>query len=115
MTASSPSSTPRARTLPALKYADGISEEEKWRRLQVLNAKQREIQSVRFSKHLGEICEVMVEGDNIARSQLIGRTSQNKILNFTVPAGAVAPVRGDYTQVHVTRTFPNSLVGEMVR
>jgi tRNA-2-methylthio-N6-dimethylallyladenosine synthase len=38
---------------PALKYEDGISEEEKWRRLQALNAKQREIQTIRFSGHLG--------------------------------------------------------------
>ena len=100
---------------PALKYADGIPEEEKWRRLQVLNAKQREIQSASYGRHLGEIAEVMVEGSNVARSQLIGRTSQNKILNFTVPAGVATPSLGDYAQVQVTRTLPNSLVGEMLR
>ena len=99
---------------PALKYADGIPEEEKWRRLQALNAKQREIQIVRFGSHLGEKIEVMVEGSNVARSQLIGRTSQNKTLNFTVPVGAAAPALGGYAQVLVTRTLPNSLVGEMV-
>lgn len=99
---------------PALKYADGIPEEEKWRRLQALNAKQREIQIVRFGNHLGEKIEVMVEGSNVARSQLIGRTSQNKTLNFTVPVGAAAPALGGYAQVLVTRTLPNSLVGEMV-
>jgi tRNA-2-methylthio-N6-dimethylallyladenosine synthase len=100
---------------PALKYADGIGEEEKWRRLQVLNAKQRTIQNITFNRHLGEIIEVIVEGQNVARSQLIGRTSQNKILNFTLPAGAATPSLGDYAQVLVTRTFPNSLVGEMLR
>ena len=100
---------------PALKYADGIPEEEKRRRLQVLNAKQREIQSASYGRHLGEIAEVMVEGSNVARSQLIGRTSQNKILNFTVPAGVATPSLGDYAQVQVTRTLPNSLVGEMLR
>ena len=99
---------------PALKYADGIPEEEKWRRLQALNAKQREIQIVRFGSHLGEKIEVMVEGSNVARSQLIGRTSQNKTLNFTVPVGAATPALGGYAQVLVTRTLPNSLVGEMV-
>jgi tRNA-2-methylthio-N6-dimethylallyladenosine synthase len=99
---------------PALKYADGIPEEEKWRRLQALNAKQREIQIIRFGSHLGEKIEVMVEGSNVARSQLIGRTSQNKTLNFTVPAGAAAPALGGYARVLVTRTLPNSLVGEMV-
>ncbi len=99
---------------PALKYADGISEEEKWRRLQALNAKQREIQNICFKMHLNENIEVMVEGSNLARSQLIGRTSQNKILNFTVPAGMMAPRLGDYARVLVTRTLPNSLVGEML-
>jgi len=100
---------------PALQYADGIPEEEKWRRLQALNAKQREIQSILFSSHLGENIEVMVEGSNIVRAQLIGRTSQNKVLNFTVPAGAATPALGDYVRVLVTRTLPNSLVGEMLR
>ncbi len=100
---------------PSLKYADSIPDDEKWRRLQVLNAKQREIQIVRFSSHLEEIIEVMVEATNEARAQLIGRTSQNKTLNFTVPAGAPAPALGDYARVLVTRTLPNSLVGEMIR
>jgi tRNA-2-methylthio-N6-dimethylallyladenosine synthase len=100
---------------PALKYADGIPEEEKWRRLQALNAKQREIQNISYGRHLGETIEVMVEGSNVARSQLIGRTSQNKVLNFTVPVGASTPPIGDYARVLVTRAFPNSLVGEMLR
>jgi tRNA-2-methylthio-N6-dimethylallyladenosine synthase len=100
---------------PSLKYADSIPDEEKWRRLQALNAKQREIQIIRFGSHLGEIIEVMVEAENAARAQLIGRTSQNKTLNFTVPAGVPAPALGDYAQVLVTRTLPNSLVGEMIR
>ncbi len=100
---------------PSLKFADSIPDDEKWRRLQALNTKQREIQIVRFGSHLGEIIEVMVEATNVARAQLIGRTSQNKTLNFAVPAGAVAPALGDYARVLVTRTLPNSLVGEIIR
>jgi tRNA-2-methylthio-N6-dimethylallyladenosine synthase len=100
---------------PALKFADGVPEEEKWRRLQSLNAKQKEIQNIRYNSHLGEIIEVMIEGQNVLRGQLIGRTSQNKVLNFTVAAGASAPALGDYARVLVTRTLPNSLVGEMLR
>jgi tRNA-2-methylthio-N6-dimethylallyladenosine synthase len=100
---------------PSLKYADSIPDDEKWRRLQALNARQREIQIIRYGSHLGEIIEVMVEASNVARAQLIGRTSQNKTLNFTVPAGAPAPALGDYARVLVTRTLPNSLVGEMIR
>jgi len=54
---------------------------------------------------------VMVEGYNESRGQWIGRTSQNKTLNFTASASG-GPKTGSYTQVLVTRSFPNSLVGE---
>jgi tRNA-2-methylthio-N6-dimethylallyladenosine synthase len=56
---------------------------------------------------------VMVEGKNEARHQWIGRTSQNKTLNFTVPA-TVVPDVGSYIPVVTTGSFPNSLLGEMV-
>jgi tRNA-2-methylthio-N6-dimethylallyladenosine synthase len=99
---------------PALRYADSIGDEEKWRRLQALNNKQKEIQITRYTSHLGEIIEVLIEGSNAARGQLIGRTTQNKLLNFTVPANAKASALGDYARVLVTRTFPNSLAGEII-
>jgi tRNA-2-methylthio-N6-dimethylallyladenosine synthase len=44
---------------------------------------------------------------------MIGRTSQNKTLNFTVD-GLAEPGVGSYVQVEVTQTFPNSLLGKMV-
>jgi tRNA-2-methylthio-N6-dimethylallyladenosine synthase len=55
----------------------------------------------------------MVEGKNDARNQWIGRTSQNKTLNFTAPEAA-APKPGTYIPVKATASFPNSLLGEMV-
>ena len=56
----------------------------------------------------------MVEGRNAARGQMIGRTSQNKTLNFTADS-TNAPGIGSYVQVEVTQTFPNSLLGKMVQ
>jgi tRNA-2-methylthio-N6-dimethylallyladenosine synthase len=53
-----------------------------------------------------------VEGKNPARGQWVGRTSQIKVMNFTVPAG-VELKSGCYVNVRVTGSFPNSLVGEM--
>ena len=97
---------------PALMLDDAIPEEEKSRRLEVLMARQREIQISRYKKYIGTKCEVMVEGHNEARGQWVGRTSHNKTLNFTAPAGMV-PAVGSYVPVLVTRSFPNSLVGEM--
>ena len=104
--------SPRPNT-PAVSMHDAIPDEEKSRRLAVLLEKQRTIQQRRNRKHVGEILEVMVEGKNEARGQWIGRTSQNKTLNFTVPQGpAIGP--GRYIAARVTTAYPNSLVGEMV-
>ena len=104
--------SPRSNT-PSLALEDAISEDEKSRRLAILNERQREIQRRRYARHVGETIEVMVEGKNDARGQWIGRTSQNKTLNFTPAEGAI-PAVGNYVQVLVTTSFPNSLVGEMV-
>ncbi len=98
---------------PAMTLKDAIPEDEKSRRLEVLMARQREIQTVRYKKYVGETLQVMVEGRNETRAQWIGRTSQNKTLNFAAPAGCDAKA-GSYAKVLVTRSFPNSLVGELV-
>jgi tRNA-2-methylthio-N6-dimethylallyladenosine synthase len=105
--------SPRPNT-PASAMENAISEEEKVRRLAVLNDRQREIQRANYAHHVGQVLEVMVEGYQSARNQIAGRTSQNKTLNFTVPDGYAAPKVGSYAQVRVTRAHPNSLAGEMV-
>ena len=104
--------SPRPNT-PALRLDDAIPDEEKSRRLAVLNEKQRSIQTHRNKRHLGQTTKVMVEGKNPSRGQWIGRTSQIKVLNFTAPDGAELKT-GSYVDVRVTTSFPNSLVGEMV-
>jgi tRNA-2-methylthio-N6-dimethylallyladenosine synthase len=104
--------SPRPNT-PALNLEDAIPDQEKARRLEVLMAKQREVQIPRNREYVGSTLEVMVEGHNAARGQWIGRTSQNKTLNFTRPEGK-SPQSGSYVPVVVTASFPNSLVGEMM-
>jgi tRNA-2-methylthio-N6-dimethylallyladenosine synthase len=104
--------SPRPNT-PAIAMHDAILDEEKSRRLAVLLEKQRAIQQIRNQKHKGQQLEVMVEGKNEARQQWIGRTSQNKTLNFTAPE-SVNLEAGSYVPVRVTVAFPNSLLGEMV-
>jgi tRNA-2-methylthio-N6-dimethylallyladenosine synthase len=104
--------SPRPNT-PALVMIDSISEAEKSQRLQVLLERQREIQRINYANHLGEILEVIVEGQNSARGQVTGRSSQNKSVNFTT-ALPIAPAPGTYKQVRITATHPNSLVGEAV-
>jgi tRNA-2-methylthio-N6-dimethylallyladenosine synthase len=104
--------SPRPNT-PSLQLEDAVPEAEKARRLTVLQEKQREIQRRRNQRHVGQIVEVMVEGRNDARGQWIGRTSQNKVLNFRAME-AVLPHVGGYISVVTTGSFPNSLLGEMV-
>ena len=102
--------SPRPNT-PALVMIDSIPEAEKSHRLQVLLERQREIQRSSYTRHLGETLEVMVEGQNPARGQIAGRSSQNKSVNFTTLL-PIAPAPGTYMQVRITATHPNSLVGE---
>ena len=105
--------SPRPNT-PALHLADPISDQEKSRRLAVLQDKQKQIQMHRNQRHVGQTVEVMVEGKNELRGQWVGRSSQNKVLNFTVQPGGPYPAIGGYARVRTTTSFPNSLLGEMV-
>jgi tRNA-2-methylthio-N6-dimethylallyladenosine synthase len=105
--------SPRPNTA-ALAMEDKISEEEKTRRITIVNEKQRAIQIRRNSGLIGTIEEVMVEGRNEALGQWIGRTSQNRTLNFTRPVADGESLTGKYVPVRVTRAGPNSLVGEGV-
>ncbi len=103
--------SPRPNT-PAIGLIDAIPEEEKSRRLTTLQERQRELQRVSYQKHIGQVLQVMIESKNEARKQWSGRTSQNKILNFTAPESAMLEV-GTYVPVRVTASFPNSLLGEL--
>ena len=83
----------------------------------ILNERQRAIQIRRNSELVGTVDEVMVEGFNTATGQWIGRTSQNRTLNF-VHSRVLSPsdeaLAGKYLDVRVTRAGPNSLAGEAV-
>src|SRR5207302_346960 len=72
-----------------------IPEEEKTRRLMALQEKQRAIQIRRNSELIGKVEEVLVEGRHDSLGQWIGRTSQNRILNFT-HAETPEPLLGKY-------------------
>jgi tRNA-2-methylthio-N6-dimethylallyladenosine synthase len=106
--------SPRPNT-PARAYEDAIPDEEKRRRLEAVHETQRVIQSRKNRGLVGSVSEVIVEGRNAKLNQWIGRTPENRVLNFTV--GESAPDRnrlGTYAWVRVTGAFANSLVGEMI-
>jgi tRNA-2-methylthio-N6-dimethylallyladenosine synthase len=114
---------------PALTLEDQIPEEEKVRRLAIVQEHQRQIQIRRNATYVGNIEECLVEGFNKATGQWIGRTSQYKTLNFLHPTAGEALARqsgaagrhglagqsgllGQYVDVRVTRSGANSLAGE---
>jgi tRNA-2-methylthio-N6-dimethylallyladenosine synthase len=99
---------------PALQYPDHLPEEEKGRRLTILQERQRAIQIRKNSELVGSVEQVNVEGFNQATGQWIGRTSQNRTLNFTHAKPEAVSLVGRYLDVLVTRAGPNSLAGESV-
>jgi tRNA-2-methylthio-N6-dimethylallyladenosine synthase len=101
--------SPRPNTA-ALAMPDRIPEDEKQRRLVILQEKQRAIQIRRNAELIGGVQEVLVEGRHEALGQWVGRTSDNRTLNFTHAADS--GLLGRYLPVRVTRSGPNSLVGE---
>lgn len=105
--------SPRPNT-PATGMADAVEEEEKSRRLTVLQERQRGIQIRRNADRVGLTEEALVEGFNRATGQWIGRTTQNQPLNFIERSGNGESLTGRYVPVRVTRAGPNSLAGEAI-
>jgi tRNA-2-methylthio-N6-dimethylallyladenosine synthase len=102
--------SPRPNT-PSLAMNDPIPEEEKSRRLAVLQKVQSEIQSARHAKMLGQTMEVLVSGKSRRENRWSGHASSNRVLNFTSPA---QDLLGTYVNVLVTDAGPASLIGEHV-
>ena len=102
--------SPRPNT-SAKDMPDAVPEAEKNRRLAVLNQRQRQIQIARNEKLIGETFEVLVDARHAARGQWGGRSSCNRLINFTTTRENLL---GEYISVQVTRGGPNSLVGEQV-
>jgi tRNA-2-methylthio-N6-dimethylallyladenosine synthase len=98
---------------PSLVMIDSVPDTEKAQRLQVLLERQREVQRINYSRHIGEIIEVMVEGVNPSRRQISGRSSQNKPVNVDW-SQPITPAPGSYLRVKIAGAFPNSLVGQAV-
>jgi tRNA-2-methylthio-N6-dimethylallyladenosine synthase len=100
--------SPRPNT-PALSMEDAIPEEEKSRRLAALMDHQRQIQIARNDALIGQTFEVHVDGHNPQKKIWGGRSSCNRLLNFTSPLDTLL---GKYVSVRVTRAGPNALFGE---
>lgn len=76
-----------------------LTQEEKLARLQILQAKQEQIQSARLEQWVGKTAEVLIDSHNRMDERCFqGRISQNIVVNFLQPypglaLGAVVPVK----------------------
>ena len=102
--------SPRPNTA-SLAMGDTIPDEEKSRRLAALQELQREIQSVRNARLVGQEQELLVNGKSKRENQWLGQTSSHKVTNFTSPE---KDLLGHYVKVRITSAGPNSLAGEQV-
>lgn len=90
---------------------DDVPEEEKIRRLNVLIALQTEISAQQNKKDEGKEFEVLVEGfSKRSRSQLCGRTEQNKMVVFDKGNHHI----GETVRVKITNSTSATLFGEEV-
>jgi tRNA-2-methylthio-N6-dimethylallyladenosine synthase len=102
----SPRPNTSAKDLP-----DAIPEDEKSRRLAILNERQRQIQTARNETLVGETMQVLTDGHHPARGVWGGRTSCNRLVNFTSTRDALL---GEYVQVKILRASANLVGGEHV-
>ncbi len=100
--------SPRPRT-SAAEMDGAVPEQEKARRLALLQERQRQIQLARNAALAGTVVEVLADAYQAPRAQWAGRTSSNRVVNFV---SSHANLLGEYLQVRVMRAGPNSLVGE---
>jgi tRNA-2-methylthio-N6-dimethylallyladenosine synthase len=90
----------------ALRLADDVPEDEKRRRLHVLNAHQQQWQRRRHEARIGLTEEVLVETVD-REGRVSGRTRQFRIVHFDGPAELV----GRLVEVEISGAGPNALQG----
>jgi tRNA-2-methylthio-N6-dimethylallyladenosine synthase len=104
--------SPRPNTLALKRMDDDVPEEEKTRRIVVLQTLQRDVQGELYREAIGREERVLVDAHSRRRAwELSGRTSGNTIVNFEGPPEWI----GQIVTVRITAANPNSLRGEVIR
>ena len=94
----------------AATYKDQLPDEVKQRRLEVLQAVQKEITLKKNRLLVGKTMKVLVEGESkLDKTELTGRTTCNRVVNFPGDKG----LTGSMVDVTITDAYANSLRGEL--
>lgn len=106
----------------AAKLPDDVSDADKNRRLNALLDRQLEIAEKRYASRVGRTMEILIEGEaknqNLSKGQILkvltGRTSCNRVVNFTVPSDrSIKSLAGKVARVKITGSTSLSLSGEI--
>ncbi len=100
--------SPRPET-KAASLEDKTTRAEKQARLDEVIALQRKLTGNLHRALVGSRLQVLVEGVGRHEGQIYGRTSGNRIVNFTGPVEMI----GSFADVLVVKDAPNSMLGEM--
>jgi len=96
-------------------YDDHVPEVVQKERLAILQELQRRIQRKHNEARLGMHENALVERFRDKFQQWVGRTTQNRVLNFDDPNGVALDknLLGSYCTVRVTKAGPYALIGEL--
>ena len=99
----------RPGTGAAAEYPDNVTAAVKHDRLDRLQGAQRKMTLERNRSFVGSVQHVLIEGVSKRGDQLFGRTSGNRVVNFPGDQALI----GRVVDVLITRSFQNSLLGEL--
>lgn len=96
----------------AIDLGDDVPAEVKSRRLQEVQAVQRQITAERLGRFVGRDVEVLVEGESRVGGQACGRTSGNQMVNFPIgPGQRPEGLAGQLVKVRIAAARTNTLAG----
>jgi len=102
--------SPRKGTAAA-EMTDEIPADAKQEQFDRMLVMQQEISRQTWEADVGTVQEVLVEGESkMGEGQLFGRTTWNRIVNFTGPSG----LAGQVVSVKIVKSYRNSLLGELL-
>ena len=92
-------------------FDETVPEEEKTRRLAVLQERQKEITLERHKEYIGQTLELMIEGESKVDGQWCGRSRTNHTVNFE-SSDVFTP--GQLVNVRIDEACYNSLRGTLL-
>lgn len=112
--------SPRPRTF-ASRFKDNVPQNEKEKRLEMVQKIQEGITLKKMQKYLNSVVEILVEGEskrqlNNKRTLFCGRTRTNFISHFYNPSsnGGLKVERGEIVKVRIKEILPHSMRGELI-